>query len=356
MVAGASRPSKTDNMTIHEHYPLLHHNTFGIAADARRFVEYESAEELRQLIAQRAETDDASPLLHIGGGSNLLFLNDFGGTVLHSLIHDISVTADEGEDIDVRVGAGIIWDEWVQYAVDNHWYGLENLSLIPGEVGASAVQNIGAYGSEAKDFICCVEAVDLQTGDLRCIAVEECAYGYRDSIFKHELRGRYAVTHVHFRLSRTFHPHLKYGGIRRALEERGINDSALTAQQLRQVIIDIRRAKLPDPAVLGNAGSFFTNPIVPREDYERIALSYPDVPHYEVDESHVKIPAGWMIEQCGWKGRSLGKAGVYERQALVLVNLGGATGRDIERLCRQVQADVKSHFGIDIEPEVNFIS
>ena len=355
MDAGASLPSKTDIMTIHDHYPLLRHNTFGINATARRFVEYESVEALQQLIAQRTTSGDATPLLHIGGGSNLLFLNDFEGTVLHSCISDIAVIADEDDSINVRVGAGNVWDEWVQYAVDNQWYGLENLSLIPGEVGASAVQNIGAYGREAKDFICCVETVDLQTGEIRCFTNEVCRYGYRDSIFKHELRGRYAVTYVHFRLSHTFFPHLDYGGIRRALEERGIDTAHLTAMQLRQVIIDIRRAKLPDPAVLGNAGSFFTNPIVPREEYEHIALTYPDAPHYEVDERHVKIPAGWMIEQCGWKGRHLGPAGVYERQALVLVNLGGATGKDIERLCHQVQADVKEHFGIEIEPEVNFI-
>ena len=341
-------------MTLRTHYPLLRHNTFGIAATAARFVEYDSTEELQAYVRQRAAEDDTSPLLHIGGGSNLLLLGDFDGTVLHSRIRDLSAT-DAGDDVHVCVGAGIEWDSWVQHAVDNGWYGLENLSLIPGEVGASAVQNIGAYGAEAKDFILFVDTIDLRTGDVRRFTVEECQYAYRHSIFKEELRGRYAVTHVHFRLSRQFCPRLDYGGVRRALEERGIDEENLTARQLRQTIIDIRRAKLPDPAELGNAGSFFKNPIVPRAELERIARSYPTVPHYDVDEDRVKIPAGWMIEQCGWKGRTLGSAGVYDRQALVLVNHGGATGQDILGLCRAIQHDVRERFGIDIDPEVNFI-
>ena len=334
---------------------MLEHNTFGIEAKARQFVEYDSVEDLQTYIRQRAAADDTSPLLHIGGGSNLLFLKDFEGTVLHSRMREIHVTADEGDNIYVRVTAGITWDDWVQYAIDSHWYGLENLSLIPGEVGASAVQNIGAYGAEAKDFIIFVDTIDLQTGDVRHFTAEECRYGYRDSIFKHELRGRYAVTHVHFRLSRSFRPRLDYGGIRKALAERGIDEVNLTPEQLRQVIIEIRRAKLPEPSELGNAGSFFTNPIVPRKTFERIIAEHPDAPHYEVDADHVKVPAGWMIEQCGWKGKTLGRAGVYEKQALVLVNRGGATGQDIATLCERIQADVHAKFGITITPEVNFL-
>ena len=343
-------------MKIEENCSLKEHNTFGIEAKARQFVEYDSVEELQAFIRERAARGDTSPLLHIGGGSNLLFLGDFEGTILHSRMHEIHVTADEGDNIYVRVAAGIVWDEWVQYAIDSHWYGLENLSLIPGEVGASAVQNIGAYGAEAKDFIVYVDTVDLQTGDVRHFTAEECHYGYRDSIFKRELRGRYAVTHVHFHLSHGFRPKIEYGGIRQALAERGIDETNLTAEQLRQTIIEIRRAKLPEPSELGNAGSFFTNPIVPRELFEQLSLEYPNMPHYEVDAQRVKIPAGWMIEQCGWKGKTLGKAGVYEKQALVLVNTGGATGTDIAALCERIQADVKTKFGIDIVPEVNFIA
>ncbi len=334
---------------------LREHNTFGIDVQAAQFVDYSSVDELQIFVGRRTAQEDTTPLLHIGSGSNLLFLNDYAGTILHSSINDLTVTADEGEYVYVRVGAGVCWDDWVRYALDSNWYGLENLSMIPGEVGASAVQNIGAYGVEAKDVILFVDTVDLETGAIRHFTTEECRYGYRDSIFKHELRGRYAVTHVHFRLSHQFRPNLEYGGIRRALEERGIQEVDLTAQQLRQIIIELRSEKLPDPAVLGNAGSFFTNPIVARSTYERILGEYPNAPHYDVDSVHVKIPAGWMIEQCGWKGKAMGKAGVYEKQALVLVNLGGATGQDIKALCERIQADVKEKFDIDIHPEVNFI-
>ena len=342
-------------MNSQDNYSLLPHNTFGIDARAAHFVEYDSVEELQAFVRQRIENGDNSPLLHIGVGSNLLFLNNFEGTILHSRMKKIEVTADENDYVYVRVSAGITWDDWVQYAVDSNWYGLENLSLIPSEVGASAVQNIGAYGSEAKDFIIFVDTVDLQTGEIRHFTADECQYGYRNSIFKTSLRGRYAVTYVHFRLSHSFRPNLEYGGLRAAIERAGIEDYNLTASQLRNLIINIRREKLPDPAVLGNAGSFFMNPIIPRSTFERIARDYPQAPHYDVEADHVKIPAGWLIEQCGWKGRALGPAGVYEKQALVLVNLGDATGKDISNLCEAIQADVESRFGIRIYPEVNFI-
>lgn len=343
-------------MVVKDNYSLREHNTFGIEAKASRFFEYTSVDELQEFVRERVASGDESPLLHIGGGSNLLFLKDFEGTILHSSMQEIYVTANEGDYVYVRVSAGIEWDAWVQYAVDSRWYGLENLSLIPGEVGASAVQNIGAYGAEAKDFIIFVDAVDLQTGEIRHFTAEECRYGYRDSIFKHELRGRYAVTHVHFRLSHEFRPRLDYSGLRRALEQRGYDETNLTAEQLRQTIIEVRREKLPEPTELGNAGSFFTNPIVERSTFERLLKEYPDMPHYEIDSTSVKIPAGWLIERCGWKGKALGRAGVYERQALVLVNLGGATGEDIKALCECIQADVKEKFDVAIVPEVNFIA
>lgn len=337
--------------------PLRAYNTFGIEATAARLLEYDTVEELQVFLENRKTHGETTPLLHLGGGSNLLFTRErYDDCIfLHSRIRELQVTEENADTVCVRVGAGIVWDEWVQYAVEHHWYGLENLSLIPGEVGASAVQNIGAYGSEAKDFIVRVDTLDLQTGAKRQFCVEECRYGYRDSIFKHELRGHYAVTHVTFRLSRQFRPLLNYGGIRQALEARSIREEELTATVLRQTIIDIRRAKLPDPQVMGNAGSFFTNPIIARKVFERIAQAYPTAPHYDIDSEHVKIPAGWMIEQCGWKGRSLGRAGVYEKQALVLVNLGGACGQDIIRLCQAVQESVYEKFRIKIEPEVNFI-
>lgn len=342
-------------MTIKDNCSLLEHNTFGVACRTHHLVEYDSVEELQAFVQQRQLNADASPLLPIGGGSNLLFLSDYEGTILHSRMQDIDVTADEGDFVYVRVAAGVVWDAWVAYALDSNWYGLENLSLIPGEVGAAAVQNIGAYGAEAKDFILFVDAVDLSSGDVCHFTAEECRYGYRDSAFKHEWRGRYAITHVHFRLSHAFRPRLNYSGLRRALEEQGIDELNLTARQLRQLVIDIRRAKLPEPSVLGNAGSFFTNPVVERPTFERLLRDFPTMPYYEADAGRVKISAGWMIEQCGWKGRSLGRAGVYDRQALILVNLGGATGLEIKALCERLQEEVRNKFGVDITPEVCFI-
>ena len=230
-------------------------------------------------------------------------------------------------------------------------YGAENLSIIPGECGASAVQNIGAYGAEAKDLIDEVEAVEISTGEVHHFKNADCAYSYRQSKFKHEWRDKYLITSVTYRLSKTYHPKLDYGNIRAALAERGIENP--TAIELRQTITDIRNAKLPDPKEIGNAGSFFMNPIVPKAKYEELAALYERMPHYTIDAEHEKIPAGWMIEQCGWKGKALGPAGVYAKQALVLVNLGGASGADVVRLCQTIQHDVKEKFGVEILPEVN---
>ncbi|MBO4906835.1 MAG: UDP-N-acetylmuramate dehydrogenase [Bacteroidaceae bacterium] len=342
-------------MQISRNTSLLSRNTFGIDVQAEEIVDYSSVAELQELVRSRTSKGTSKPLLHIGGGSNLLFLSDFKGMVLHSQICSMEVTSNNSETVSVRVGAGCVWDEWVEYAISCHWYGLENLSLIPGEVGAAAVQNIGAYGAEAKDFITLVETVDLSSGELRTFGVDELDYSYRSSRFKTDLKGRYAVTYVHFCLSRTFRPHLDYGGLRSAIEKSGTTEDKLTAAQLRQIIIDIRQAKLPDPKVLGNGGSFFINPVVERPLYERIAANYDKVPHYDIDAKHVKIPAGWLIEQCGWKGRSMNRAAVYEKQALVLVNTGGASGSDIMQLCRAIQTDVQSRFGISISPEVNII-
>ena len=250
-------------------------------------------------------------------------------------------------------GSGEVWDDMVATSIKGGYYGMENLSLIPGDVGASAVQNIGAYGMEASDLILCVWMIEIPTGKPWMIGNEECEYGYRQSRFKQDWKNRFLITRVTYGLARTFQPHLDYGNIRQELERRGIKEP--TAQQLRDVIIDIRNAKLPDPKIEGNAGSFFMNPIVTRQKYEKLAALYPDMPHYKVDSRHEKIPAGWMIEQCGWKGKSLGRAGVHDKQALVLVNRGGATGSEIVALCDAICKDVKAKFGIDIHPEVNII-
>ena len=304
-------------------------------------------EELEELIAAGRIT---SPYLHIGGGSNLLFTGDYQGVILHSRINDIEVTAEDEETVSVRVGAGIIWDDFVAYCVEHGWYGAENLSLIPGEVGASAVQNIGAYGVEVKDLISSVETVNIQ-GVKRVYRVDECEYSYRNSIFKRPEMKQVFVTHVSFRLSKKEYYTLDYGTIRQELEKCPVVD----LKTVRQVIICIRESKLPDPKVLGNAGSFFMNPIVPRGVFEALQEHYPLMPFYEMDADRIKIPAGWMIDQCGWKGKSLGPAAVHDKQALVLVNRGGAKGAEIVALSDAVRASVREKFGIDIHPEVNFI-
>ena len=334
-------------------YSLLGHNTFGIDAKCSRFLEFSSVEEAQQVAALLRE--EKAPLLIIGGGSNLLLTTDFCGIAVHSAIkgHEV-LEADDANHLLLRVGSGEVWDDVVALCVENGWQGAENLSLIPGEVGASAVQNIGAYGSEASHVIYKVEAVELSTGRLCEFNNEDCQYGYRQSRFKTEWKNRFLITHVTYRLSKqTGTLNIEYGNIRAELERRQIENPTL--QQLRDVIIDIRNYKLPDPKELGNAGSFFMNPVVDREQYEHLLAQYPDMPHYHIDEQHEKIPAGWLIEQAGWKGRSLGPAGVHDRQALVLVNRGGATGGDIVRLCQQIQKDVLERFGIQINPEVNII-
>lgn len=329
-------------------YSLLKHNTFGIDARCRRFLDMSTVEEACETV--RLLTDDDSPLLILGGGSNLLLTGDYDGTVLHSSIKGMEATCSDNGVL-LRCGSGETWDDVVSHCVDNGWYGAENLSIIPGDVGASAVQNIGAYGVEIKDIIYKVEAVDILTGEICEIYRDDCGYAYRHSRFKDEWRNRYFITHVTYRLGNKFIPRLDYGNIRAELGRKGIVEP--TAMQLRQIIIEIRNAKLPDPAVEGNAGSFFMNPVVSVEKYRELSEQYPEMPHYTVDDGHEKIPAGWMIDRCGWKGRSLGPAGVHGRQALVIVNRGGASGDDIVKLYRAIQHDVKEQFGIEIIPEVN---
>ena len=328
-------------------YSLKEHNTFGIEARCSRFLEFENDTEAMDVAAILRQSN--TPYIIIGGGSNLLLTRDYEGIVVRSGIKGYSFE----DDNKMVCGSGETFDDMVAMSIEAGYYGMENLSLIPGDVGASAVQNIGAYGVEAKDFILCVRAVEIATGKPCVLAADECGYGYRQSRFKNDWKNKFLITHVTYGLSRTFTPHLDYGNIRAELERQGIANP--TAQQLRQTIINIRNAKLPDPKVTGNAGSFFMNPIVSRQKYEELVAQYPDMPHYKVDDQNEKIPAGWMIDQCGWKGRSLGRAGVHSKQALVLVNLGGATGAEIVALCEAIQQDVRQRFGIDIYPEVNIV-
>ena len=337
-------------MNIYTDYSLKSRHTFGMDVKTALFIEYATKEELKEIL-QNQQLEEGR-WLHIGGGSNLLFMGDYSGTILHSSIKGYEVLSEDAEEVVVRVGAGEVWDDFVAYTVAQGWYGAENLSWIPGEVGASAVQNIGAYGVEAKDLIVNVETVEVATGEERIFSNAECAYAYRESIFKLSLKGQYIVTHVSYRLKKTPSYHLDYGNVRAELAKANFD---LTLANVRQVIIDIRQAKLPDPNVQGNAGSFFMNPIVPRAHFEALLKDYPQIPHYEVDTDRVKIPAAWMIDQCGWKGKRLGNASVHDKQALVLVNCGEATGAEVVRLSEEIQQSVFNKFGIQIYPEVNFI-
>lgn len=336
-------------MKRQENYSLLEHNTFGMDVRAALFFEYDTEDELRTIL----KSDDFARYeryIHIGSGSNLLFGTDYDGIVMHSAMRTLEMIEDADDHVLIRVGSGYVWDDLVAHCVKQGWSGIENLSAIPGEVGASAVQNIGAYGVEVKDVIARVEAMALD-GTMHTFTNEECRYGYRDSIFKRELRGEYIITHVVYRLEKTPSYRLDYGDLRIRVEATG----EPTLQAVRDAVTAIRDSKLPDPKVLGNAGSFFTNPVVPRQQYEALKEQYPNIPSYPIDEDRVKVPAGWLIDSAGWKGRSLGRAAVHDRQALVLVNLGGATGQEVMTLAERICEDIYNKYGIRITPEVNFI-
>lgn len=346
-------------LKITENANLLAHNTFGMEVRAALLAEYDTVEELQQLLAQpaiqtvmeRNRQRGELPFWHIGSGSNLLFRGDYDGVVLHCTSKGMEMVEETDDACLLKVCAGTVWDEVCDYCVKHGLYGPENLSLIPGETGAAAVQNIGAYGVEMKDIVQEVCCWDVVSGSPCSLSNQQMQYGYRQSLLKlPEFKCRYIVTAVILRLQKREQLHLEYAGLRQA-----IASDAPTLQEVRDAVIRIREGKLPDPKVLGNAGSFFKNPVVDNEVFEPLLQQYPGMPHYVVDADHTKIPAGWLIEQCGWKGRALGKAGVYQWQSLVLVNLGGATPKDIIELCNAVRNDVRSKFGIDIEPEVNII-
>ena len=333
-------------MTIRDNCSLAGKNTFGMDVRADHMLEWSTPDELKGQLH-----DIEKPVLMIGGGSNLLFMGDFNGTVIHSTISTIEIIGSTDDDVHVKVGSGVVWDDFVAWSVINGFWGVENLSAIPGEVGASAVQNIGAYGVEAKDVIDTVQTICLADGSERDFSNVECGYSYRQSIFKNELKGQYAVAYVIFRLSKAAAPKLGYGALEQEVERRG----GPTLANIRHAVISIRESKLPDPKVLGNAGSFFMNPVIPSAQFDALKVSWPEIPFYPANDGMIKVPAGWLIEKCGWKGRSLGPAAVYDRQALVLVNKGGATGADIKRLADAVIQDVYSRFGITLSTEVNYI-
>ena len=336
-------------------------NTFGMTVKARCFIEYDSVADLVDIEFEEL----ARPVLHIGGGSNLLFTDDFKGTVLHSKINFIEVIKEESEKVLVSVGAGVVFDDFCDWAAKEGLWGVENLSYIPGEVGASAVQNIGAYGVEVKDVIKTVYCYDTIDEEFVNFDVEDLEYGYRDSAFKDpEIKGRYIVTHVVFALSRTPQPKLDYGHLKEAVychSER--SEESLTPSLIRKVIIKIRKEKLPEPSVMGSAGSFFKNPVISAEHYARIEAAAKaehgadvKVPHYDLPDGTVKVPAAWMIEQCGWKGKRSGNAAVYDKQPLVIVNYTGeAYPEEIISLERRIISSVKAKFDVELHPEVDHI-
>lgn len=336
-------------MQLIENFPLKAYNTFGIECNARWFAEYTSAKDLREIT--RTDVYASSSSLLIGRGSNLLFLNDFPGLVLHSAICPIRVIERDASSVVLEVGSGTVWDDLVKYTVANGWWGLENLSLIPGETGAAAVQNIGAYGVELCDLLESVTALNLHTGQEVVLSVDDCGFGYRSSVFKTSARNVFAILFVRMRLSRFPSPCFSYPHLEQEVLRRG----KPTLENIRNTIIAIRTAKLPDPTLMGNAGSFFMNPVIQASQWELLGLQFPEMPHYKLSAGEVKIPAAWLIEQCGWKGKSLGNAGVYEHQPLVLVNRGNATGQEIALLAAEIQQSVKERFGISLVPEVNFI-
>lgn len=339
-------------MRHEENYSLLPHNTFGIHARTAHFIEFESTDELRSALQLWRETGEE--LFVVGRGSNVLFTRDFQGWIFHSAIRGFEINEETDTYVTIRVGSGETWDNVIEYSLSKGLSGGENLSNIPGEVGASAVQNIGAYGVEVKDLIESVEALEIKSGRTVRFENADCRYSYRQSIFKNEWRNQYIITHVTYKFSRIFTPHTAYGAIQEVLIKHHA-DEELTPRLMRRIITDIRQNKLPDPEQTGNAGSFFMNPVVPRKVYEALTSRYPQMPHYSVTEDSVKIPAGWLIEQCGWKGKSIGDAVVYEKQALVLINKGRASGNDVLNLCKAIQADVKNKFDIEIHPEVNIL-
>ena len=345
-------------LNIQRDYSLLGHNTFGIEARTAAFVEYSSEAELLEAARMLNEGALPSPWLHIGGGSNLLLTRDWPGTVLHSRITTCETVSENEDAVEVRVGSGVVWDEFVEMCVGHGWYGAENLSAIPGETGAAAVQNIGAYGVEVKDLILEVETLDMVSGQKKVFRVADCGYGYRRSIFKQQDNKRYVVLSVLFRLGLRPNLNLGYKALSEALSGR----DNITLGDVREAVRAVRSSKLPDPSEVGSAGSFFTNPVVPRSKLEELQKQWPAIPFYEVRGTSgavvpdsVKLSAGWLIEQCGWKGRSLGRAGVYPRQALVLVNLGGATGSEVAALASAVRASVRERFGVELHPEVNIL-
>lgn len=332
---------------------LQPYNSFGFNVVAKQFVEIYDSKDLQNLI-KKGELSSSNNTLILSGGNNILFQNEvFNGLVIYINTKGTEILREEGNEIVVRAQAGEEWPDFVRFCVSKGWHGLENLAHIPGKVGAAPVQNIGAYGMELKDCFLQCEATDLTTGETMVFTKEECRFDYRESIFKIELKGQYVITSVDFLLKKDAPLNLEYGNIKAYLEQNGIENPTL--QQLHDSICAIRDAKLPDVKQLGSAGSFFKNPVIEKTQFATLQKDYPNIPHYDEPNGKVKVPAGWLIEQVGWKGWRNEHVGVYDKQALVLVHYGGGKGQDIVELAQRIQDSIEDKFGIRISPEVNFV-
>lgn len=323
----------------------------GVRASASFFVEVHSLNELVEAIDYSRLNE--LELLVLGGGSNLLFVNDFPGLVIKIGIKGKKVLFESDKEIHLEVGAGENWHDTVLYSISNNWAGLENLSLIPGLVGASPIQNIGAYGVEVKDVLISLKALNLDSLEVEQFSNKECNFGYRDSVFKSEKKGKYVILSVLFKLKKEFEPNINYAALAEYFSNHGLTNPTL--EQVSEAVIAIRESKLPNPKEIGNNGSFFKNPILEKNHYDKLKSEFSEIPSYVVDDNHIKVPAGWLIEQCGWKGKRIGDAGVHSKQALVIVNHGNASGTEIWNLALKIQESVNNKFGVMLSPEVNII-
>jgi UDP-N-acetylmuramate dehydrogenase len=335
-------------MALQYNYPLHSLNTFGISSYAECFATFQSIDELQQLLV-RAKY----PIVILGGGSNILLTRDVKGTVLKNEINGISIVEEDHKSITVKVGGGVVWQDLVMWSIENNFGGIENLSLIPGSVGAAAVQNIGAYGIEITSVFKELEAVNIANNSIKNFSKADCEFGYRNSIFKSKLKGQYVICNVTFQLNKIHEFNTTYPGIEEELKAMGVEPSL---QNISQAVINIRQCKLPDPKEIGNSGSFFKNPTVPNEQFETLKTKFPNMVGYSSGKGETKVAAGWLIEQAGWKGYHNNKAaGVHKKHALVLVNYGNAKGEDILNLSKEIQESVLKKFGIDLQSEVNII-
>ncbi len=339
---------KIDKM-LQENVNLQPFNTFGIAVNSEFFAPFSSVQELKSLLSEVKDRN----LLILGGGSNVLFQGDFKGVILRNEIKGIELIQESDQDVILKVGAGEVWHNLVLHTIKKGWGGIENLSLIPGSVGASPMQNIGAYGVEIKDVFESLEALEISTGKLQSFSHEECQFGYRESVFKKELKNKYVITSVTYKLSKFPKLNTSYGAIEEELASRNISQP--TIKEVSDAVIAIRQSKLPDPKEIGNAGSFFKNPVIPTRHYLELQKQFENIPSYKVDDANVKVPAGWLIDHSGWKGKTFGNYGVHKRQALVLVNYKDAKGSEIFQLSEQIIQDILLRYGIKLEREVNII-